>query len=77
MMNLNIEEMSRQAANVQICNKLRQFFEDEKHKDLRFCQALFVLGLIKQDKDGKIIDNFNEESYDSIRKLYFNEITNK
>lgn len=66
--------MSRQAANIQICNKLRQFFEEEDHKDLRFFQGLFALSLLKQNTDSTIQDPFNEESYTTIKNIYFQEL---
>lgn len=69
--------MSRQAANVQICNKLRQFFEQEENKDLRFFQGLFALGLLNQNQDSSIQDPFYEESYNTIRKIYFEDLLDR
>lgn len=41
----------------------------EKYKDLRFCQLLWALEIIKKDKDDNIIDNFHEEPNETFERI--------
>ena len=74
--------MERQSANVEICNKLIEFFSKEENKGLRFWQGLTALGLLKHfeiDNDFMsnnfmaIEDNFNEKSLATLKKLINHE----
>jgi len=63
--------MPRYNANLEICQKLTEFFEKPENHDLRFFQGLSVLGMIEnQHIDIMCIkDNFHEESLATIRNM--------
>ena len=74
--------MARFNANIEICNRLKEFFGKEENKDLRFWQGLTALELLKHfevDNDFvssnfmAIEDNFNEESLVTLKKLINHE----
>ena len=62
--------------NRAIVNKLSELVE--KHPDLRFCQLLVGVDIIKlkENSDGntEIIDNFNEESEVTWNKMISNKL---
>lgn len=64
---LNI--MARFNSNIEICNKLTDFFNKTENKQIRFCQALQILGINHQLSSGDLIDNFNEESLTTLKKI--------
>jgi hypothetical protein len=58
---------TRQQHNLEICEKLTQFFSDPNHIDLRFFQALSAMDLFTQqyDEDRNVTgieDPFHKES---------------
>ena len=60
----------RQNANLQILNKLRDYFL--AHPDMRFGQALANLNIIEYDRTKltpEVIDPFFEESVDTLEKV--------
>ena len=70
--------MSRFNSNVEICNRLKEFFNKEENKDLRFFQGLVALKLLEHEliqgdtfgaEQMIIKDNFSEESLTTLRKL--------
>jgi len=66
--------MARFNSNIEICNKLIDFFNKEECKDIRFFQALQILKLqdiiILEDINHSYIeDNFNEESLTTLKKI--------
>jgi len=66
--------MARFNSNIEICNKLIDFFNKEENKDIRFFQALQILKLqdviILEDINHSYIeDNFNEESLTTLKKI--------
>lgn len=46
--------MTRQEHNLEICQKLTEFFSNPNHKDLRFFQALSAMDLFTQQYDDRI-----------------------
>lgn len=73
--------MGRFNSNIEICNKLIEFFNKEENVDLRFFQSLQILKLqdviILEDINHSYIeDNFNEESLITLKKIiqYENDI---
>ena len=61
---------NRQEANLQILNKLRDYFL--AHPDIRFGQALSNLNIIEYDRTKltpEVIDPFFEESIDTLEKI--------
>lgn len=66
--------MPRFNANIEICNKLMEFFSKEENKDLRFFQGLQILKLQKSQVGHMtsamvILDNFHEESLITLKKM--------
>jgi 8-oxo-dGTP diphosphatase len=67
---------SRQEHNLEICEKLKEFFADDKHKNIRFFQALALMDAIKYDTH--VLDPFNTESSttnQTITKYMDNSVT--
>jgi len=55
--------MTRQEHNLEICQKLTEFFRNPNHKDLRFFQALAAMDTIDYTTEtGFVVDPFNKES---------------
>lgn len=55
--------MTRQEHNLEICQKLTEFFSNPNHKDLRFFQALAAMETIDYTTEiGLVVDPFNKES---------------
>ena len=70
-------------ANIELCDKLKEFFSKEENKDLRFFQGLISLNLMKmipvvnalgEPLCSYVEDNFNEESIETLKKLVENEL---
>ena len=59
--------MTRQQANFHIISILAAYLAE--NPDIRFQQALWSLDLIRRDSEGGFIDDFNEESIDTLRGL--------
>ena len=57
----------RQASNMLILNKLSEYIE--KYPDLRFGQILINLEILQYGVDGCIIDPWNAESIDILRRI--------
>ena len=57
----------RQASNMLILNKLSEYIE--KYPDLRFGQLLINLKILQYGIDGYIIDPWNAESIDILRRI--------
>lgn len=57
----------RQASNMLILNKLSEYIE--KYPDLRFGQLLINLKILQYNFGGSIIDPWNEESIDILRRI--------
>lgn len=57
----------RQASNMLILNKLSEYIE--KYPDFRFGQLLISLEILQYDFGGSIIDPWNEESIDILRRI--------
>lgn len=53
----------RQDYNLEIVSRLEEFFTDDKNKDIRFIQGLWILGIA----DGN--DLFHEESLKTLAKI--------
>ena len=73
--------MERQSANIEICDKLKEFFSKEENKDLRFFQGLTATKLVKHVPVSNALgvmlyslveDNFNEESLITLNNLIDN-----
>jgi hypothetical protein len=63
--------MKRQEANLEICQLLTDFFANEKHRDVRFFQALHILNLFEMQYDDKlnvtgVKDPFSQESVKTL-----------
>jgi hypothetical protein len=55
--------MTRQEHNLEICQKLTEFFSNPNHKDLRFLQGLVAMDIFDYTTEtGFIVDPFNKES---------------
>lgn len=55
--------MTRQEHNLEICEKLTQFFANNEHADIRFFQGLAILDILDYTSDhGFLFDPFNKES---------------
>lgn len=54
-------DKKRQKANREIIKKISEVVE--KYPQQRFIQILFGLGIIRQNKDGEILDKFYEEPW--------------
>ena len=55
--------MTRQEHNLEICQKLTEFFSNPNHKDLRFLQGLAAMEVFDYSTDtGFVVDPFNTES---------------
>jgi hypothetical protein len=65
---------TRQEHNLEICQKLMEFFSNPECKDLRFFQGLAVLDILDYTTEtGFVIDPFNKESKttnDTIDKFF-------
>lgn len=65
--------MSNQEKNLEICQKLTEFFSDPKNRDLRFFQALSNMGAFKQQFDDRLncvgVDDPYYISNDRVIKL--------
>lgn len=65
--------MTRQEANLEICEHLTNYFSNPKHKDSRFWQGLFNLGIIDsrlhENDTVRIKDDHNLESIKTLQKL--------
>jgi hypothetical protein len=66
--------MARFNANIEICNRLKEFFGKEENKELRFFQGLQALKLQNlqighMTSTMVILDNFHEESLVTLKKL--------
>lgn len=59
--------MTRQQANFQILALLVDYVA--KNPDVTFQQALWNLNLIRRDSEGNFIDDYNEESVDTLIAL--------
>ena len=46
--------MSNQKTNLEICQKLTEFFSNPENKDLRFFQALSNFDMFKQNYDDRL-----------------------
>ena len=57
----------RQASNMLILNKLSECIE--KYPDLRFGQLLICLGILQFGVGGYIIDPWNAESIDILKRI--------
>ena len=57
----------RQASNMLILNKLSEYIE--KYPDIRFGQLLISLEILQYSVDGCIIDPWNVESIDMLRRI--------
>ena len=57
----------RQASNMLILNKLSEYIE--KYPDLRFGQILINLEILQSGIGGSIIDPWNAESIDILRRI--------
>lgn len=57
----------RQASNMLILNKLSEYIE--KYPDLRFGQILINLEILQYGIGGSIIDPWNAESIDILRRI--------
>ena len=57
----------RQASNMLILNKLSEYIE--KYPDLRFGQLLINLEILQYGIGGSIIDPWNAESIDILRRI--------
>ena len=69
---------TRQQHNLEICEKLTQFFSDPNCKDLRFFQGLAILDILDYTTDqGFLIDPFNKESKITNDTININEFINK
>jgi len=54
---------TRQDHNLEICEKLTEFFSNPNHKDVRFLQALAAMDIFDYSTEtGFIVDPFNTES---------------
>lgn len=65
---------TRQEHNLEICEKLTQFFADPKHKDIRFFQALCNMDLLVQQYDDRmnvsgVEDPFHKESSTTNKQI--------
>jgi hypothetical protein len=65
---------TRQQHNLEICEKLTQFFSDPNHKDIRFFQALTAMDLFAQEYDDQmnvtgIEDPFHKESSTTNKQI--------
>ena len=58
---------NRQPDNKLILKTLNEFLE--KHPDIRFGQALYILNILKQDANGNTIDIFNDEPCDILKRI--------
>ena len=56
-----------QASNMLILNKLSEYIE--KYPDIRFGQLLINLKILQYGVGGSIIDPWNEESIDILRRI--------
>lgn len=65
--------MTRQEANLEICEHLTNYFAKKENKDSRFWQGLFNLGIIDsklhENDTVRIKDDHNLESIKSLHKL--------
>lgn len=64
---LEQKRQKRYTSNREILNKIEKIVEE--NKDLRFCQILYILGIMTTEN----IDKFNEESIDTLENLEFPE----
>jgi hypothetical protein len=54
---------TRKEHNLEICQKLTEFFSNPNHKDLRFLQGLAAMEIFDYSTDtGFVVDPFNTES---------------
>ena len=65
---------TRQQHNLEICEKLTQFFADPNHKDIRFFQALCNMDLLIQQYDKDLMhigveDPFHKESSTTNKQI--------
>ena len=65
--------MTRQEANLEICEHLTNYFSKPENKDLRFWQGVFNIGVIDSklsiNHKLRIKDDYNMESIESLHKL--------
>jgi hypothetical protein len=61
---------TRQEHNLEICQKLIEFFSNPECKDLRFFQGLAVLDILDYTTEtGFVIDPFNKESSTTNKQI--------
>lgn len=58
---------NRQKDNKLILEKLNEFLEN--NPDIRFGQALYILGILKQDENGNTVDIFNDEPSAILKRI--------
>jgi len=56
-----------QKSNFKILEVLEEFLYN--NLDIRFCQALQILGINKQEELMGLVDNFNEKSEDTLNRI--------
>jgi len=66
--------MTRQEHNLEICQKLTEFFADPNNKDIRFFQALTAMGMFNPQIDNRynvsgVDDPFHVESSVTNEKI--------
>ena len=64
--------MKRQEANLEICQKLTEFFSRPENADIRFFQALTIMGLLETQIDehknvNGVKDPFHQESAKTLQ----------
>lgn len=59
--------MTRLKANLEILEIIKKFFKE--NKDIRFCQGLVILGLLKDKNNPGGKDTFYEESIETLNNL--------
>lgn len=57
----------RQECNKQLIEILSNFLES--YPDIRFGQALYILGILKQGANGDTIDIFSDEPIDILKRI--------
>lgn len=57
----------RQECNKQLIEILSNYLES--YPDIRFGQALYILGILKQDANGNTVDIFNDEPTDILKRI--------
>ena len=58
---------NRRSDNKLILEKLNEFLEN--NPDIRFGQALYILGILKQDANGNTVDVFNDEPSAILKRI--------